>query len=273
MIDFSKCIPGNRIYGGERGEKKSIIYNGSYYMLKFSPQIKNYQLFDEAEHLGCGIFNLFGIKAQETLLGIYTDKNTKRVVACKDFVDLKHKLIDFASIKNEIIDSKRNNYFTEFQDILFTINKLEIQNITQYFWKMFIIDALLGNKDRNSRNWGFLEYNGKLEIAPIFDCGSSFFPHLDDSDMKDLLKSDNAFNEYIYSNQEAHIKNSGERIEFLRFIQLNKENLEPYLLELNTACSLCKLGDYIESSIGDKLHVDFFYKYISKKYNIIFESR
>ena len=51
---------------------------------------------------------------------------------------------------------------------------------------MFVVDAFIGNWDRHNGNWGFL-YNqetDKLEIAPIFDCGSSLFPQIDDELIK-----------------------------------------------------------------------------------------
>lgn len=50
--------------------------------------------------------------------------------------------------------------------------------LTQHFWDMFIVDALIGNWDRYNGNWGFL-YNpvtDEVEIAPVFDCGSCLFP-------------------------------------------------------------------------------------------------
>ncbi|MDY4822436.1 MAG: hypothetical protein SO148_01335, partial [Candidatus Onthovivens sp.] len=51
-----------------------------------------------SEYLGCHIFNMLGIKAQETLLGTYKyhDK-VKIVVACKDFTSPGVVILDFAS--------------------------------------------------------------------------------------------------------------------------------------------------------------------------------
>lgn len=47
---------------------------------------------------------------------------------------------------------------------------------------MFIADCLVGNFDRHNGNWGFLinENLKKIEIAPIYDCGSCLYPQLDD---------------------------------------------------------------------------------------------
>ncbi|MDY4183466.1 MAG: hypothetical protein SOX92_04175 [Candidatus Onthovivens sp.] len=77
-----------------------------------------------SEYLGCHIFNMLGIKAQETLLGTYKyNDKVKTVVACKDFTSPGVVILDFASIKNQIIDSASNGYGTELSDIIDTINK------------------------------------------------------------------------------------------------------------------------------------------------------
>ncbi|MBE6148325.1 MAG: hypothetical protein E7167_02285 [Firmicutes bacterium] len=56
-------------------------------------------------------------------------------------------------------------------------------NIEEYFWDMFIIDAFIGNTDRNTGNWG-LFYNEKLDkilsVPFIFDCENSFYPNMND---------------------------------------------------------------------------------------------
>ena len=80
-----------------------------------------------SEYLGSHIFNMLNMKAQETILGKFTYKNTDRIaVACKDFEIDGYKLMDFASVKNQVIDSSSNGYLTNLVDIIYTI---ESQNI------------------------------------------------------------------------------------------------------------------------------------------------
>ena len=67
-----------------------------------------------SEYLGCHIFALAGIPVQETLPGTYTYHGKEKiVVACKDFTSPGVVLQDFASMKNQVIDSERNGYGTE----------------------------------------------------------------------------------------------------------------------------------------------------------------
>lgn len=105
LIDFTDLPTKKKGYGGANGSKLSVIYNGELYMLKFpSHSLKNPRLSYTnsclSEYLGCHIFNMLGIKAQETLLGKYEyHGNVRNVVACKDFTSYDTVFIDFASVK------------------------------------------------------------------------------------------------------------------------------------------------------------------------------
>ncbi len=77
-------------------------------------------------------------------------------------------LQDFASLKNTIIDSAHNGYGTELSDIVKTLEEqaaIEPQKLTEWFWDMFIVDALIGNWDRHNGNWGFLYNPATDEIS------------------------------------------------------------------------------------------------------------
>lgn len=114
------------------------------------------------------------------------NKNKVRtVVVRKDFTTKNTVVSDFLSVKNTIIDSSSNRSSTELKDIIDTIRKQKLVNpkeLEEHFWNMFVIDAFIGNWDRHNGNWGFL-YNvetDQMKIAPIFDCGSSLYPQIDD---------------------------------------------------------------------------------------------
>lgn len=137
------------------------------------------------EYLGCHIFNILGIRAQETLLGHYRigDK-TKVVVACEDLTVGGKTISDFISVKNTIIDSKRHWVVSELESVLNAIEEqeyIDTSRLKTFFWDMFVVDAYIGNFDRHSDNWGLLvdEQNQFVDICPIYDCDSSFFPVID----------------------------------------------------------------------------------------------
>lgn len=123
VVDFTNLPRRNKLYAGANGSKISVIYEGQQYMLKFPPlPSKNKEMSYSnscfSEYLGCQIYESIGIPVQKTMLGTYTVKGkTKIVVACGDFTEPGITLQDFASLKNQIIDSERNGYGTELSDI------------------------------------------------------------------------------------------------------------------------------------------------------------
>ena len=228
-IIFTNLPIKKKAYGGANGSKLSVIYNDELYMLKLpmhaskNPNL-SYTNSCTSEYLGCHIFNMLGIKAQETLLGTYKyhDK-VKTVVACKDFTFPGVVILDFASIKNQIIDSASNGYGTELSDIIDTINKqtvVDSEELKEHFWNMFVVDAFIGNWDRHNGNWGFL-YNqetDKLEIAPIFDCGSALFPQIDDELIKKVISSKAEMNARVYDIPTSAILIDGKRANYHKVI-------------------------------------------------------
>ena len=77
-IDFTTCqrVLG-KAYNGANGKKIAVIYNNEQYMLKFPPSADgkptelSYTNSCVSEHISCSIFNMLGLNAQKTLLGIY----------------------------------------------------------------------------------------------------------------------------------------------------------------------------------------------------------
>ena len=229
MINFTNFPIRKKAYGGANGNKLSVVYNDDLYMIKLPMHaIKNPNLSYTnsciSEYLGCRIFNMLGVKAQETLLGVYEfHGKVRNVVACKDFTSINTIFIDFASVKNQIIDSASNGYGTELSDILDTIEKqnaVDPKELKEYFWNMFVIDAFIGNWDRHNGNWGFLynQENDEMKIAPIFDCGSSLFPQIDDELIKKVMASKTEMDARVFDMPTSAILVKGKRGNYFRMI-------------------------------------------------------
>lgn len=229
MINFTNLPIKKKAYGGANGSKISIVYNNDLYMLKLPNEAKknpnlSYTNSCTSEYLGCHIFNMLGVKAQETLLGEFEYHGKVRtVVACKDFTSPNTTIIDFASIKNQIIDSESNGYGTKLSHILDTIKRqtvIDSNILEEHFWDMFVIDAFIGNWDRHNGNWGFLynQSNDEIEIAPIFDCGSALFPQIDDELIKKVLSSKAEMNARVYDVPTSAIIVDGKRCNYYKMI-------------------------------------------------------
>lgn len=229
VIDFTKLPKRNKMYAGANGSKISVIYNGEQYMLKFPPiPTKNKEMSYSnscfSEYLGCQIYESIGIPVQKTMLGTYTAKGKEKiVVACGDFTEPGVTLQDFASLKNQIIDSERNGYGTELSDILHTFEEqtaIDYKAISERFWDMFIVDALIGNWDRHNGNWGFLydTRTDEMTLAPVYDCGSSLYPQADDDIMEAVLADENELKFRIYEIPTSAIQVNGKKVKYFDFI-------------------------------------------------------
>ena len=260
MIDFTSAKVKNKAYAGANGSKISVIYNNEQYMLKFPPlptinKEMSYTNSCISEYIGCKIFDSVGIPVQETVIGTYTSNGREKiVVACKDFTSPGITLQDFASLKNRIIDSERNGYGTELNDILSTIDEqtsMDSDVIKTRFWDMFIVDALIGNWDRHNGNWGFLYNNSTDEVvlAPVFDCGSSLYPQADDELMTIILNNKNEFNHRIFDIPLSAITYNGKKINYFNFLSEGKfEDCNTALKRILSRIDMKKIYEIIDDT-------------------------
>ena len=271
MIDFTNLPVRNKTYAGANGSKISIVYNDELYMLKFPsvPNINKNMSYANgciSEYLGCHIFESIGIPVQQTLLGT-SERNGKEkiVVACKDFTANGLVLQDFASLKNTIIDSANNGYGTELSDIIQTLEEQTAMDpvvLTEWFWDMFIVDALIGNWDRHNGNWGFL-YNivtDEISLAPIYDCGSCLFPQADEEIMRRTLDDPAEREVRIFERPLSGIKINGQKIQYFKFISsLENKDCNAALKRIIPRIDMNKIYQIIEDTpFISNLQKDFY---------------
>ena len=279
LMDFTSLPIRKKSYGGANGNKISVVINDELYMLKLpshAPKNPNLSYANScvSEYLGSHIFNMLGLVAQETVLGIFNYNDTERIsVACKDFEKNGYILKDFASVKNQIIDSNSNGYGTELLDILETIQKQQLVDqveLSNHFWNMFVIDALIGNWDRHNGNWGFL-YNQEtddIKLAPIFDCGSCLFPQIDEDTIIKCLKDKTEMNARIYDFPTSAILLNGKRINYYKFIKSHEyEECDKAITRIKEKIDLDKINLLIDEldCISDN-HKLFLKNIIKRRY-------
>lgn len=244
LIDFSTApIVWGAFYGGDAGAKDAIQYNGAVWILKYpkttrdmiNPQI-SYTTSPLSEYLGSQIYAILGIPVHETVLGT---KKSKLVVICKDFTfthTLPDKwLIPFHNLKNNFMASDLDSYSgsgseTLLDEVLDTVNgQVDLQKIPgvlERFWDMFVIDAFIGNNDRNNGNWGLLhDMNRKsLSLAPVFDNGNAFFNKKGIANMEKRLAdpiamTEDAYKTFLCVYKYKAINEEGRKINPFTFIK------------------------------------------------------
>lgn len=284
MIDFTSCrvIPG-RAYNGANGSKIAVEYNGEVFMLKFPPSAwgKPTELSNTnsciSEHIASSIFNMLGIRAQETMLGIFAVRGKEKLVcACKDFTAGGKRLFDFCSIKNTVLDSDSNGNGTELSDVMDTIDKQQYVApiaLREHFWNMFVADALLGNFDRHNGNWGFLydDATGETEIAPVFDCGSCLLPQADDRVMKKVLSNEAELHARVFQFPTSAIKLKGRKINYYDFLSCaENEDANEALKRIAPGIDMGQIEGFIDQVPGiSNLQKEFYRAYVKARYDLI----
>lgn len=89
---------------------------------------------------------------------------------------------------------------------------------------MFIIDTLIGNPDRNNKNWGLIRHpNKNKELAPVYDNGNCLNNKWNDNKMSLYLKSDDLMNDAAINDRTCVFTLHNKRINPCHFIK-NKKN-------------------------------------------------
>ena len=216
LIDFNGYEQNQRMYGGTAGRKMGICYQGNNYILKFPGNLKEQQMKNirlsysnspVCEYIGSQIYRLLGFPVHETLLGT---RNGKTVVACKDFLEEGEVLYEFDKIKvtfePHFLDSngnETNGVGADLYEIYMTMKEhpflKDIAGIQEHFWNMSVVDALIGNTDRNNSNWGIIVgRDGTKRIAPVYDNGNCLNSKWDDEKIKNVLEDQQKFTAEAY---------------------------------------------------------------------------
>lgn len=239
LIDFNECTVNDRNYGGLSGNKIGILYQDENYIIKYPGNLKernlknvelSYSNSPICEYIGSHIYELLGYDVHKTLLG--TRKN-KIVVACKDFLNRGDTLEEFRVIKStrdsedeyEHSPSSSNSLIsTDLEQTLNVISKhhvlKKIPKVNERFWDMFIIDAFIGNADRNNGNWGIIrDIDDKKKLAPIFDNGACLNNKWDDKKMEKLMQDNKQLEAQAYKGVVCYFSVNGKKINPFQYME------------------------------------------------------
>lgn len=277
MIDFTNAIEEFNNYKGSE-KKKTLIYNNKKYLVKFPDPIKernknlSYKNNAFSEYVGSNIFEICGIKTQKTLLGTYKYREKEKVVcACEDFTDEENLLYEFENLALSTNPDKRIE--TEIKDIMEVIEEnkmISTEKTKKEFWKMFIIDSLIGNTDRHNGNWGFIlnKKTGKIDFAPIYDCGSCLNPMIEDEEIErisDIELKNLAINCY------SCLKENGKKINYMSYIkQMKNIECNNAIKNIFNDIDINKIMIFIdEISCINETRKEFYKNIIKQRYDMI----
>lgn len=294
--EFDKCELSGSGYGGKGGSKKGILLNGEKWLLKYPKSTKSmnvegisYSTTPLSEYLGSHIYASIGIDVHDTLLGIADEKV---VVACKDFRKRNEDIFDFNIIKNDYekiieegreklsnsIDLKSGHDFAETLLVINNNNRFKkLPKLKMRFWDMFIVDAFIGNHDRNDGNWGIIFNNltSDISMAPVFDNGASFTNKSSIERMKMILSDDKRFIQSAYESVTSVYRINGVQINPLKFIE-HMENVDcnEAVLRIVPNIDMNKIKEIFDNIpeeydgyvIMDKVQKEFYLKLLEYRY-------
>ena len=183
------------------------------------------------EYIGSKIYELVGLPVHNTILGT---RNGKIVVACEDFLKDGDRLYEFDKIKvtfePHFLDSngnETNGIGVDLYEIMMTLQEhpflQNISGVEEHFWNMFVMDALIGNTDRNNSNWGIiLRKSGAKEIAPVYDNGNCLNSKWDDEKMQIVMDDVDKIEAEAYKARRCIYELQGKKINPYHIIESMK---------------------------------------------------
>jgi len=274
-MDFSRRKLSGRFYGGTE-KKIGIKISGQNYMLKFQKRSEFGPCFNHvSEYIGSHVFEYLGFEVQETILGTYNGEN---VVACRDFTSPKCLFVPFNDVGESSLEQDKEQYRYTYEDIMLILEdnrKLtDVDETISVFWRMFIVDALLGNFDRHGANWGFLKENNKYRLSPIFDNGSCLYPKLsNENDMLNIISSNEETEERVYGFPNSQIKIGRHKSSYYDVIHcLSFEECNKALLDIFPRIDLLRIDTLIDCCDVSEVRKRFYSHMIRARYDKILKS-
>ncbi len=240
IIDISGIPQNYKAYGGASCRKVGITFQGKNYLMKLpgslkARQLKNIDLSYSngpiCEYIGSHIYEFLDIPVHHTMLAMRDDKI---VVLCEDFLQNGQTLFEFNKIKvtfePAFINSKgeeTDGLGSSLPEALLVLGQhpffRQVTGATERFWEMFVVDAFIGNPDRNNGNWGVISTNGALELAPVYDNGNCLNDKWDDLKMQTFLQNESSlYNEAYKGNVCYYTDSRGKKINPFQLIASGK---------------------------------------------------
>ena len=289
IVNFDGYSQNKRFYSGSACRKIGIVYHGDNYILKFPGNLKDRNLKNVVlsysnspicEYIGSHIYDIIGIPVHETLLGT---RNGKIVVACKDFLKDEEKLAEFGTIQvtfeTDTTDSNghyTNGNTTDLKEVLSTVKNhpilKDIPEIESHFWNMFVVDALIGNADRNNYNWGIItDMSGEyIRIAPVFDNGNCLSDKWDENRMLRTLTNPEQLKTDATAGRTCIFEMHGKAINPFQYMEkMNDEQCMKAVMRIVPKINLDQINNMIkEIPCISAVQKDFYCTLLRTRYDL-----
>ncbi|MEA4860209.1 MAG: HipA domain-containing protein [Sphaerochaeta sp.] len=249
-MDYSHYPKNQKYYSGSE-EKIGITIGSTDYILKFQKPSETGLLNNTiCEYIGCHVFQMLGMNVQKTFLGTYEGRN---VVALQDFIMVGQQFVPFNEVGDSSLEHDRETYQYSYADVMRMLQEntklTKIPETINQFWRIYIIDALLGNFDRHGANWGFIKESNRYTLAPVFDNGSCLFPriHTDEACL-DILRDEHEVSKRVFHFPTSQIKLDNVKSSYFEVIHsLQFPECNAALLDIVGKMDMQRIAIFIDS--------------------------
>jgi hypothetical protein len=249
-MDYSQYPKNQKFYSGSE-EKIGISIGSTDYILKFQKPSETGLLNNIiCEYIGCHVFQMLGMNVQRTFLGTYEGRN---VVALEDFITAGQQFVPFNEVGDSSLEHDRETYQYSYADVMRMLQEntklTKIPETINQFWRIYIIDALLGNFDRHGANWGFIKESNRYTLAPVFDNGSCLFPriHTDEACLE-ILRDEHEVNKRVFLFPTSQIKLDNMKSSYFEVIHsLQFPECNTALLDIVGKMDMQRIAIFIDS--------------------------
>ena len=171
-------------------DKMWITYNGELYLMKdssFNKRRKQNSYAPYCEYIASHFIQNIGYNVHETLLAMY---DNRVVVLCKNIFTDESIFEPFKGLHQSSAGTDLADKEYTYDDVIYILNRItngDNKSLLNSFWNMFLIDAIIGNRDRHEGNWGFIRKDNRVRFTTLFDNGSLLFP---DVNLKEWINDD-----------------------------------------------------------------------------------
>lgn len=170
-------MKNGKAYGGNI-DKFGITVNNECYIVKQC----EYKSGIYSEYVASRFIGMTEVPVQLVWIGYYGDEE---VAIIKDFTSKDRKLKSFESTRQSSEGTSLRGKEYTYEDVCDMIMKHTKmsdntkRDMLKHFWRMYILDAILGNRDRHRGNWGYIDTGNGYEPVPLYDKEGSLFPDVE----------------------------------------------------------------------------------------------
>jgi hypothetical protein len=122
-------------------------------------------------------------------------------------------------------DEKSQTYYS----LSLILNSLGDENLKRSFFKVLIFDYIIGNSDRHQNNWAIIKENNQIDIAPLYDNGSSLCSLILEEDINSYIDTNDTLrmNSLVVTKSRSIVRLDGKsksKPKHIEVIQYLKEH-------------------------------------------------